>query len=1179
MTKRELILAVAAVSLSAACKSTNGISYNDSKPTFSYPQGNLSCGDAGADPNNPNGTLVTCTLDFGGVPIGQTATATISMNNDSATQYQILSQTQPTDPQFTVQQLQLPVTVIQSVPLSVSFKPFSQNQLSDSFTLTTDSQSAQKIVFNLTGSGINIAVALSSTNLDFGKVIVHSTEEKSIVVTNESTGDITLSPLVPAGNSANLFSVAFANAPGDFTQNYSYATPIPPMGKVTFQVTFAPTTPSYADETAYVTITYANDKYVNVGLKGFGVKTGLAVTTTPPSAQLTPRIDYGHIPLNNSVTDYIYVQNISNQVIKLYHSYLDNSDGDVFTVAQPGSAGCPSTVGGDGGGVPMNCQQVLPGNNTYTLNPGDLLTYPITFAPRQGQGYVGEFSVQDDHADNVKVPITGGGGGPAISCQTLPASPPPLALNFGEVAVNIGAVLQLVCTNTGNDITLAGKIDPSAELVVYESGLVITQAGASYTAQLVQSGLPTPQVSLRSGEQFVVQVTYDPEVATPANMPETGTLHINSNAVLTPSVPVALSGSGLVLTDCNLTISPNTLNFDQITPGQTVSLPVTLVNSGNNACLINGLSLSPDTDPAYTISTVTDPATGSLGTPGLVPPSSVKLCGVNEPADGCMSTTSYGTQYQVLVQFKPPTPGTYQGLLDFVVSSKSAPAQDVPISGSAGTGCLIISPQELDFGNVGIKQGTQYCKTSSRHIRALNTCNTPVIVTGLTNSTQSGDFRISSSPQIPYNLQVGSTFDFEEQFEPATAGAKYGSATIVAGPSLGAPQSYLAAFHGTASDSRQQTDTYVIPPQKVDILWVIGWGYAYSTLSALGVYPYNTGTYQKGIVASLQSYIDGLGSADYHIGIVSSIDCVSRYQYSTPYNDFIGAGTGPTDTGDLQILPCSGCTDNSGNDAQIITPADQDPAGEMSTIINNMANSYLNGNAYWESYGCPVNQGYESLGFDALQPAFDVLTASAQAGHNKGFYRDDAALVIVNVSVADDGSSYLTGQPLNFYYTYFENLKGFNPLTPFIYNTIGMTTAEFNAQQYYCPNSYDIFIYGAECPQCGIPFTNNQIPPIVAETGGQVVDICTTSWGPALTNLGQISSAVLTSFGLSGSPVNPPDGISVAISGAPIPQYTVDGGAPVWTYDPLTGTLTFPNPSNAPGSGDTLTITYTNVCY
>ena len=102
---------------------------------------------------------------------------------------------------------------------------------------------------------------------------------------------------------------------------------------------------------------------------------------------------------------------------------------------------------------------------------------------------------------------------------------------------------------------------------------------------------------------------------------------------------------------------------------------------------------------------------------------------------------------------------------------------------------------------------------------------------------------------------------------------------------------------------------------------------------------------------------------------------------------------------------------------------------------------------------------------------------------------------------------------------------------------------------------------------------------MVQQTGGQLIDLCTTDWGPAMTSLGQTSSALLTSFALSGSPVNPPTGIQVDISGVPIPQYTVDGGAPVWTYDPLTGTLTFPNASNAPGSGDTLTITYDNICY
>jgi hypothetical protein len=184
----------------------------------------------------------------------------------------------------------------------------------------------------------------------------------------------------------------------------------------------------------------------------------------------------------------------------------------------------------------------------YTLNPGETVTYPITFTPSQGQGYEGSFAIQDDHGDNVSIQLCGGGGGPEIACQTVPPTPPPIALmlDFGPVAIpDGGAVQSIICTNTGNDITYHGMIDPSAELQVSQSGLTITQPASSFSAQLTQSGLDTPSVSLRSGEQFVVQVAYDPATVTPSGQLETGTLQIQSNASLNPTVFVGLTGDAV----------------------------------------------------------------------------------------------------------------------------------------------------------------------------------------------------------------------------------------------------------------------------------------------------------------------------------------------------------------------------------------------------------------------------------------------------------------------------------------------------------------------------------------------------------------------------------------------------------------------------------------------------------
>ncbi len=1035
----------------------------------------------------------------------------------------------------------------------MTFKPFNEETVNDSFSISTDSSTVSKVVFNLTGSGIKLAIALNPTNLDFGKVIVHSSETLTLSIFNLSTGDITLSPITPQGVSQSLFTVT--SSPG-----FSYTAPIAPdptmVKPVVFNVTFTPQAQSYADENAYLVVGYAPGKYVNVGLKGFGVKSGLLVSTTPASLATSPNLAFGHIPLLSSVTDHITVQNISNQVINLYYCYLSGSAGGAFvvgTATDPGSA------------------QILRSSSTpYALQPGQTLEYPITFAPTLGQGYSGSFSIPSDHGDSITVPITGGGGGPAISCVTLPATPLPLTLDFGYVATNIGATLSLLCTNTGNDIYLNGKLDTTGELLVYQSELQISQPAASYSAQLMNSDLQaTGFVSAKSGESFEVAVTYDPIAATTQS--ENGTLLVPNNTALTPAISVALTGQALTLTDCNLTISPSSLNFQQVTTGQTVQLPVTLVNNGNTECLINGLSLTPTTDPAFSL--VTQPL------------SSIQLCGTQEPVGQCKVPSGL-TQYQTQVQFHPTDSRVYQGLINFVISSKSAPNQLVPLSGSGGDGCLIVTPQELDFGNVGLKSGSDYCHSRSHQFNALNTCSYTVEVTGLTNSVQTVDFRLTSSPSLPTPVQPGQFFQFAEEFAPQSAGEKYGSAILTASPANGGTStSYLVTFRGNASTD-QQVDTYNVPPAKVDILWVVDYADMYSLHCALvpnftdsfgNSYPCPNSASNNFIVPNLGNFFASLSGVDYHLSVISSVDCL--------YNGAIGEPLA-MDLG--QLLPCSGCSDGSGSTAQIITGADADPAGELAGIFNSLLSNGFQDTPYFYYYEVcqQVNsqQADYYQGADAFLPAYLAMQSGLLAGHNQGFLRDDAALVVIGLNNSDDQSWLAPTAPNQppqaqpFYYSYFQNLKGYNPLTPFIFNAISITPAEVAAQAYACPQNSSIYL--DTCYYCPPPLNSDtNIPTMVQETGGQLVDICTSDWPTAMTNLGTVSSAQAVTFTLVGSPVNPPGGIAVQINGGDIPQFTRDGGAAVWVYNAQAGTLTFPNPANAPGPGDVLTISYTNICY
>jgi hypothetical protein len=378
-------------------------------------------------------------------------------------------------------------------------------------------------------------VQVDTTAIDFGNVVGGSSVSRTLVVTNISSCPVLLDPISPQGISETAFTVTVGSA--DFTASYQYTDPVPPGGVVNLEVSFLPAQPSAVAYTAYLIVAWGLDRYFNVGLRGFGVRNGLCVSTRPFQTN-PPSISFPPVPLNVSVSGpSITVGNCANEPIGLYHSYLEGSDGDAFAVGP-----CPAMA---------NCQQILPDGGPYTLQPGDVLTYPIDFTPSQGQGYAGEFAIVDDHYDNVIIPLSGGGGGPEITCQTVPATPPEIALNlsFGPVVVpDGGSVLSVICTNTGNDITLQGKIDPRAELQVSSGGLTITQPGSSFSAQLFMDGLATTEVSVRAGEQFIVQVAYDPTEVTQSGEEETATLQIQSNAPPSSPVVVLLYGQAVAAT-------------------------------------------------------------------------------------------------------------------------------------------------------------------------------------------------------------------------------------------------------------------------------------------------------------------------------------------------------------------------------------------------------------------------------------------------------------------------------------------------------------------------------------------------------------------------------------------------------------------------------------------------------
>ena len=68
----------------------------------------------------------------------------------------------------------------------------------------------------------------------------------------------------------------------------------------------------------------------------------------------------------------------------------------------------------------------------------------------------------------------------------------------------------------------------------------------------------------------------------------------------------------------------------------------------------------------------------------------------------------------VRVSFNPATLGNFTGTLQFFVSNPSSPVGQVPIVGAAETGCLTLTPSELDFGTVAERSALRRCRPSPR---------------------------------------------------------------------------------------------------------------------------------------------------------------------------------------------------------------------------------------------------------------------------------------------------------------------------------------------------------------------------------------------------------------------------------------------------------------------------------
>lgn len=336
------------------------------------------------------------------------------------------------------------------------------------------------------------------------------------------------------------------------------------------------------------------------------MKGNLAIVNTGS----TPTVD---VPLSgDSSTDGVLTANPlslnfgsvlvgSNQTLP---ETLTNSGGSSLTVTQVNATGAGFSVSG----------LSLP----LTLGAGQSQPFNVTFAPSATGSSSGNLAIVSSSTPTINVALSGTG----LADGAL--TPSPSSLSFGNVQVGNNQQLSETLTNSGG------------------SNVNISQATVSGTG-FGMSGLNPPLV-LTPGQRFTFTVTFTP----PSSGNYSGSVSVVSDAS-NPNLGIPLTGTGIPVPKGQLSVSPTSIDFGNVTVGTQATRTGTL----------------SATVAAVTVSS------------GIVNGSAFSLSGLSFPV-----TIPAGQQVQFSVKFTPSANGVASGSVTFTSDASNSPT----IESLTGTG-------------------------------------------------------------------------------------------------------------------------------------------------------------------------------------------------------------------------------------------------------------------------------------------------------------------------------------------------------------------------------------------------------------------------------------------------------------------------------------------------------------
>lgn len=364
-------------------------------------------------------SVVPLSVTFGDVVVASSKQDSVTVTNTGTSTLAIISAVSDNG-EFSVTPSSGSISPSSSMKFFITFGPANRGAEAGNIVFTHDASGSPDTV-EVNGTGVEPGFSVAQANIAFGNVVLGSSKQDSVTVTN--TGTSTL----------NISSVASDN--GEFSVTPSNGS-IPSSSSQKFYVTFSPV--NSGPESGNIVFTHdASSSPDTIEVSGTGVEPGFSVAPTS--------LAFGNVVVGMFKQDSVIVTNTGTSTLTISSVASDNAE---FSVT-------PSSG---------------------SLAPSSSQKFYITFSPNDAGAESGNIIFTHDASssqDSVAVSGTGIAPGFAIA---------PTSVAFGDITVGAGKVDSVTVTNTGTlALTISSVLSDNAEFgVTPTSGSVAPLASQKF---------------------------------------------------------------------------------------------------------------------------------------------------------------------------------------------------------------------------------------------------------------------------------------------------------------------------------------------------------------------------------------------------------------------------------------------------------------------------------------------------------------------------------------------------------------------------------------------------------------------------------------------------------------------------------------------------------------------------